>query len=82
MTILSKKKQNTTKDRRGENSNGSEVDVHGVQNEHGATGSIALPNSPYQVFPNCLFIIKTQKSKFSDTPFSLIKEYKFFIFFF
>ncbi|XP_011497884.1 PREDICTED: OTU domain-containing protein 5-B [Ceratosolen solmsi marchali] len=49
MTILSKKKQNTTKDRRGENSNGSEVDVHGVQNEHGATGSIALPNSPYQV---------------------------------
>lgn len=51
MTILSKKKTNTTKDRRGENTNNSEVDVHhGVQNEHNAAGSIALSNSPYQVY--------------------------------
>ncbi|XP_012277677.1 OTU domain-containing protein 5-B isoform X2 [Orussus abietinus] len=47
MTILSKKKPSGTKDRR-EGGAGSEVDVHGVQNEHGS-GSIALPNSPYQV---------------------------------
>ncbi|XP_033214680.1 OTU domain-containing protein 5-A isoform X3 [Belonocnema kinseyi] len=47
MTILSKKKTSGTKDRR-EGGNGSEVDVHGVQSEHGS-GSIALPNSPYQV---------------------------------
>ncbi|XP_076229749.1 deubiquitinating enzyme A isoform X4 [Nomia melanderi] len=46
MTILSKKKTNASKDRR-EGGSTSEVDVHGVQNEHG-TGSIALPNSPYQ----------------------------------
>ncbi|XP_058791758.1 OTU domain-containing protein 5-B [Phymastichus coffea] len=49
MTILSKKKSNTAKDRRSESSSGSEVDVHGVQNDHGAAGSIALPNSSYQV---------------------------------
>ncbi|XP_043470726.1 OTU domain-containing protein 5-B isoform X2 [Leptopilina heterotoma] len=47
MTILSKKKPSGTKDRR-EGGNGSEVDVHGVQNEHGS-GTIALPNSSYQV---------------------------------
>ncbi|XP_015439118.1 PREDICTED: OTU domain-containing protein 5-B [Dufourea novaeangliae] len=47
MTILSKKKTNASKDRR-EGGSTSEVDVHGVQNEHGS-GSIALPNSPYQV---------------------------------
>ncbi|KAJ8682058.1 hypothetical protein QAD02_017850 [Eretmocerus hayati] len=49
MTILSKKKQSGNKDRRGENLAGAEVDVHSVQNEHGAAGSIAHPNSPYQV---------------------------------
>lgn len=48
MTILSKKKTNASKDRR-EGSNNSEVDVHGVQNEHNST-SIALPNTPYQVW--------------------------------
>ncbi|KAK9300378.1 hypothetical protein QLX08_006918 [Tetragonisca angustula] len=47
MTILSKKKTNASKDRR-EGGSTSEVDVHGVQNEHNP-GSIALPNSPYQV---------------------------------
>ncbi|KAL2713781.1 OTU domain-containing protein 5-B isoform X1 [Vespula squamosa] len=47
MTILSKKKTNASKDRR-EGSNNSEVDVHGVQNEHNSA-SIALPNTPYQV---------------------------------
>ncbi|XP_017787979.1 PREDICTED: OTU domain-containing protein 5-B [Habropoda laboriosa] len=47
MTILSKKKTNASKDRR-EGGSTSEVDVHGVQNEH-SSGSIALPNSPYQV---------------------------------
>ncbi|XP_015188626.1 PREDICTED: OTU domain-containing protein 5-B isoform X2 [Polistes dominula] len=47
MTILSKKKTNASKDRR-EGSNNSEVDVHGVQNEHNPA-SIALPNTPYQV---------------------------------
>ncbi|KAK9300382.1 hypothetical protein QLX08_006918 [Tetragonisca angustula] len=46
MTILSKKKTNASKDRR-EGGSTSEVDVHGVQNEHNP-GSIALPNSPYQ----------------------------------
>ncbi|XP_012171791.1 OTU domain-containing protein 5 isoform X4 [Bombus vosnesenskii] len=47
MTILSKKKTNASKDRR-EGGSTSEVDVHGVQNEH-TSGSITLPNSPYQV---------------------------------
>ncbi|XP_017875483.1 OTU domain-containing protein 5-B isoform X2 [Ceratina calcarata] len=47
MTILSKKKSNAPKDRR-EGGSTSDVDVHGVQNEHNP-GSIALPNSPYQV---------------------------------
>ncbi|XP_003707126.1 deubiquitinating enzyme A isoform X1 [Megachile rotundata] len=47
MTILSKKKTNASKDRR-EGGSTSEVDVHGVQNEH-SSGSITLPNSPYQV---------------------------------
>lgn len=47
MTILSKKKTNASKDRR-EGGSTSEVDVHGVQNEH-SSGTIALPNSPYQV---------------------------------
>ncbi|XP_046745309.1 OTU domain-containing protein 5-A [Diprion similis] len=47
MTILAKKKPNGTKDRR-EPGNGAEVDVHGVQVEHGA-GPIALQsNSSYQ----------------------------------
>lgn len=55
MTILSKKKPSGTKDRR-EGGNGSEVDVHGVQNEHGS-GSITLPNSPYQVKRISLFFI-------------------------
>ncbi|XP_015605834.1 OTU domain-containing protein 5-B isoform X2 [Cephus cinctus] len=54
MTILSKKKTNGTKDRR-EGANGPEVDVHGVQSEHGP-GPIALPNSgPYQVRGNSGF---------------------------
>lgn len=53
MTILSKKKPSGTKDRR-EGGNGSEVDVHGVQNEHGS-GTIALPNSSYQVGVNSSF---------------------------
>lgn len=48
MTILAKKKTNGTKDRR-EPGSGSEVDVHGVQVEHG-TGPIPIPNSSYQVF--------------------------------
>ncbi|KYQ58700.1 OTU domain-containing protein 5-A [Trachymyrmex zeteki] len=49
MTILSKKKANASKDRTREGGAGSEVDVHhGVQNEH-SSGSIAHPNSPYQV---------------------------------
>ncbi|KAL0123239.1 hypothetical protein PUN28_007681 [Cardiocondyla obscurior] len=49
MTILSKKKANAPKDRNREGGAGSEVDVHHgvVQNEH-SSGSIALPNSPYQ----------------------------------
>ncbi|XP_076763698.1 deubiquitinating enzyme A isoform X2 [Xylocopa sonorina] len=47
MTILSKKKTNASKDRR-EGGSTSDVDVHGVQNEH-SSGSITLPNSPYQV---------------------------------
>ncbi|XP_023247466.1 OTU domain-containing protein 5-B isoform X2 [Copidosoma floridanum] len=46
MTILSKKKPNTNKDRRADSSSSPEVDV---QAEHGAPGSIALPNSSYQV---------------------------------
>lgn len=49
MTILSKKKSNNTKDRRSESSSNSEVDVHAVQNEHNAAGTIALPSSTYQV---------------------------------
>lgn len=58
MTILSKKKTSGTKDRR-EGGNGSEVDVHGVQSEHGS-GSIALPNSPYQVRKQFIdFLIST-----------------------
>ncbi|XP_067216664.1 OTU domain-containing protein 5 isoform X7 [Linepithema humile] len=50
MTILSKKKTNAPKDRTREGGAGPEVDVHHgvVQNEHNS-GSIALPNSPYQV---------------------------------
>ncbi|XP_076679827.1 deubiquitinating enzyme A isoform X3 [Andrena cerasifolii] len=48
MTILSKKKTNASKDRREGGSSTSDVDVHGVQSEHNS-GSIALPNSPYQV---------------------------------
>ncbi|XP_011863459.1 PREDICTED: OTU domain-containing protein 5-A isoform X3 [Vollenhovia emeryi] len=50
MTILSKKKANAPKDRTREGGAGPEVDVHHgvVQNEH-SSGSIALPNSPYQV---------------------------------
>ncbi|XP_011863458.1 PREDICTED: OTU domain-containing protein 5-A isoform X2 [Vollenhovia emeryi] len=49
MTILSKKKANAPKDRTREGGAGPEVDVHHgvVQNEH-SSGSIALPNSPYQ----------------------------------
>ncbi|XP_048510929.1 OTU domain-containing protein 5-A isoform X2 [Athalia rosae] len=47
MTILAKKKPNGTKDRR-EPGTGSEVDVHGVQVEHGAGGPIAIPNNSYQ----------------------------------
>ncbi|XP_011151142.1 OTU domain-containing protein 5-A isoform X2 [Harpegnathos saltator] len=49
MTILSKKKTNASKDRTREPGAGTEVDVHHsvVQNEHNS-GSIALPNSPYQ----------------------------------
>ncbi|XP_076679826.1 deubiquitinating enzyme A isoform X2 [Andrena cerasifolii] len=47
MTILSKKKTNASKDRREGGSSTSDVDVHGVQSEHNS-GSIALPNSPYQ----------------------------------
>ncbi|XP_008215952.1 OTU domain-containing protein 5-B [Nasonia vitripennis] len=58
MTILSKKKQSTNKDRRGESSSNSEVDVHGVQNDHGAAGSIALPNAPYQVRSNNAFAVE------------------------
>jgi len=50
MTILSKKKANAPKDRTREGGAGPEVDVHHgvVQNDH-SSGSIALPNSPYQV---------------------------------
>ncbi|XP_071553864.1 OTU domain-containing protein 5-B isoform X2 [Temnothorax nylanderi] len=49
MTILSKKKANAPKDRTREGGAGPEVDNHHgvVQNEH-SSGSIALPNSPYQ----------------------------------
>lgn len=47
MTILSKKKATASKDRR-EGGGTTEVDVHGAQNEH-SSGTIALPNSSYQV---------------------------------
>lgn len=65
MTILSKKKPSTPKDRRTDASSGPEVDVHGVvQNEHGASGSIALPNSPYQVRNSHFFPHHLKKSSF------------------